>query len=353
MVDLVQGTTPDEWSCPMKVARLHGLGDVRVSDEEAPVAAAGESLVRVTAVGLCGSDLHWFGEGGIGDAQLASPLVLGHEMAGVVEGGALDGRRVAIDPAWPCGHCEDCLRGNRNLCRQVRFAGHGSNDGGLRELMAWPEHLLHPVPDSISDADTAMLEPLGVALHAHDLASPGAADTVAVVGCGPIGLCLVQLARATGAGLVVAVEPLAHRREAARALGADVVLDPADPGAIPALLDATGGRGVDVAFEVAGNDAAVAVAVEAAAPGGQVLLVGIPGEDTTSFPASVARRKGLTLKLSRRMKEMYPRAIRLVERGLVDVRSVVTHSYAMDEVAQAFRTADDREGLKVVVRPSA
>jgi L-iditol 2-dehydrogenase len=337
----------------MKVARLHGLGDVRVEEEPAPVATDGQSLVRVTAVGLCGSDLHWFSEGGIGDAQLAAPLVLGHEMAGVVLEGPLAGRRVAVDPAWPCGHCEDCLRGNRNLCRDVRFAGHGRNDGGLRELMAWPDHLLHLVPDELSDADTAMLEPLGVALHAHDLAGPRAADTVAVVGCGPIGLCLVQLARATGAAVVVAVETLPHRRAAAAAMGADVVLDPADPGALAAILEATGGRGADVVFEVAGNDPAVALSVEATAPGGQVILAGIPGEDHTSFPASVARRKGLTLKLSRRMKEMYPRATRLVQRGLVDVRSAVTHTYGLDDVAEAFRVADERHGLKVVVTPSA
>jgi L-iditol 2-dehydrogenase len=151
----------------------------------------------------------------------------------------------------------------------------------------------------------------------------------------------------------VAVEPLEHRRAAAAAMGADVVLDPGDAGTQRAVLDATGGRGVDVAFEVAGNDEGVAIAVEAAAPGGQVMLVGIPGEDTTSFPASVARRKGLTLKLSRRMKEMYPRSTRLVERGLVDVRSVVTHTYGLDRVDEAFRTASEREGLKVVVTPSA
>lgn len=337
----------------MRAARLHGLRDVRVGEMPEPVAADGESLVRVSAVGLCGSDLHWFSEGGIGDAQLARPLVLGHEFAGVVQGGPLDGRRVAVDPASPCGACESCLLGNRNLCPRVQFAGHGSNDGGLRELVAWPDHLLHPVPDTISDADAAMLEPLGVALHAHDLARPRAGDTVAVVGCGPIGLCLVQLARSTGATTVIAVEPLAHRRAAAASMGADVVLDSAATDVAAALDDATGGRGVDVAFEVAGNDAAVALAVAAARQGGQVVLAGIPGEDSTSFPASVARRKGLTLKLSRRMKEMYPRTIRLVERGAVDVRSVVTHGFGLGEVEEAFRVADERAGLKVVVSPGS
>ena len=334
----------------MTAARLHGIGDVRVGREEAPVPGSGELLVRVTAVGLCGSDLHWFGEGGIGDAQVGSPLVLGHEMAGVVVGGDLDGTPVALDPARPCGRCEQCLEGHRNLCPAVAFAGHGGNDGGLRELVAWPRDLLHTVPAAFTPADTAMLEPLGVALHALDLGHPRIGATIAVVGCGPIGLCAVRLARVAGAAQVIAVEPLAHRRAAATAAGADVVLDiTAD---LPALLtEATGGRGVDVAFEVAGNDDAVATAVEVVRPGGRVVLAGIPGEDTTRFPASTARRKGLTIKLSRRMKEVYPRAITLVERGMVDVTSLVTHTFPLDRVQEAFVVAERREGLKVVVAP--
>ncbi|MCL3859741.1 zinc-binding dehydrogenase [Actinotalea sp. K2] len=337
----------------MRVARLHAVGDVRVGHEADPVPTQGQSLVRVTAVGLCGSDLHWFSEGGIGDAGLSTPLVLGHELAGVVQGGPQDGVRVAVDPAHPCGRCEHCLEGNRNLCPTVGFAGHGRTDGGLRELVAWPTELLHPVPDALSDADAAMLEPLGVALHAMDLARPRLGATVAVVGCGPIGLCVVQLARAAGATRVVAVEPLAHRRAAAVALGADVALDAHHPDILDQVAEATHGRGADVVVEVAGNDAAVGLSVHAARAGAKVILAGIPGQDSTTFPASVARRKGLSLLLSRRMKEMYPRTTRLVERGVVDVRSVVTHTFGLDDSAQAFAVADARTGLKVVVEPGA
>ena len=336
----------------MKVARLHGVGDIRVADADQPVPGAGESLVRVSAVGLCGSDLHWFSEGGIGDARLVHPLVLGHEFAGVVAGGRQDGRRVAVDPARPCGACEQCLEGNRNLCPSVRFAGHGRDDGALREYVAWPTALLHPVPDALSDADAAMLEPLGVALHAHDLGKTRAGGVVAVIGCGPIGLCLVQLARAAGAPQVVAVEPLGHRREAATAMGADVVLDAGAADLSAALAQATSGRGVDVAFEAAGNDAAVGLAVAAARPGGRVVLAGIPGQDTITFPASVARRKGLTIKLCRRMKDTYPRATRLVAGGLVDVSSIVSHTFPLARAEEAFRAASDRVGLKVIVSPN-
>src|SRR5690349_6455588 len=154
------------WMEAMRVARLYGAGDLRVSQEPDPIdVPAGHRRVRVTAVGLCGSDLHWFAEGGIGDAVVGEPLVLGHEFAGVLD----DGTRVAVDPAIPCGVCASCLEGHPNLCPAVRFAGHSTQDGGLRELLVWPAHRLHPLPDTISDAGGAALEPLGVAIHAFDL----------------------------------------------------------------------------------------------------------------------------------------------------------------------------------------
>jgi L-iditol 2-dehydrogenase len=323
-------------------ARLHGTGDVRVADE--PVRAPGpqESLVRVQAVGLCGSDLHWYEEGGIGDARLANPLVVGHEFAGVVEGGPLDGRRVAVDPALHCGHCARCLEGNQNLCPNVVFAGHGDCDGGLREYLTWPTEALHALPDSIDAAAGAMLEPLGVAIHSFDLGHVHLGSDVAVVGCGPIGLLLVQVARAAGARVTLAVDPLPHRREAAERAGAELVVSPED---LPSGIDA------DVAFEVAGTDPAVDAAMRVARPGARVVLVGIPGDDHTSFSASLARRKGLTIAMVRRMNAVYPRAIRLVERGLVDVDALVTHRYPLSDVDEAFRVATARTGLKVVVEP--
>jgi L-iditol 2-dehydrogenase len=338
----------------MRAARLYGIGDIRISDEPMPVPDSRSSLIRVTAVGICGSDLHWYEDAGIGDAQLSAPLVIGHEFAGVISAGPRQGERVAVDPAIPCTVCEQCLEGNRNLCSFVDFAGHSSTDGGLREYVAWPNDLLHPLPDALSDPDGAMLEPLGVALHAYDLGHVRIGSTVAVIGCGPIGLCLVQLARAGGATQVIAADPLAHRREAALRYGADVALG-ADPAEFdPGLAEATQGRGADVVFEVAGTDEAVAMAIEAARPGARVVLAGIPSNDRTSFSASAARRRGLSLIMVRRMKEsVYPRAIRLVERGTIDVRTMVTARFGLSRVEQAFRTAQAREGLKVVVEAEA
>src|SRR5512141_2774976 len=168
----------------MRVARLHAAGDVRLHDEPLPVAGPGETLVRIEAVGLCGSDLHWYEDGGIGGTRITRPIVLGHEFAGRTA----DGRLVAVDPAIYCGHCPLCLEGHPNLCPSVRFAGHGPVDGALREWMAWPSECLVPVPDGFSASDAAMLEPLGVAIHSVDLGHVRTGDAVGVFGCGPIGL---------------------------------------------------------------------------------------------------------------------------------------------------------------------
>jgi len=333
-----------------QVARLHGVGDVRVQSEPMPVPAADESLVRVTAVTLCGSDLHWFAEAGIGDVRLKSPLVLGHEFAGVVESGELRGRRVAVDPAIPCGKCEFCLEGNPNFCTALRFAGDGVYDGALREHIAWPTHCLFPLPASLSDADGAMLEPLGVAIHSVDLGHVKPGMSVGVFGCGPIGLLALQVARAAGATRMIATDKLPQRLDAARELGAEV-FEAADGQENAAIWAATGGRGVDVAFEAAGENAAVETAMAVVKRGGQVILIGIPAEDRTMFTASTARRKGLTIKVVRRMKNTYPRAIRLVESGVVDVRSLVTHRFPLAEVDKAFTVACRREGIKVAVEP--
>jgi L-iditol 2-dehydrogenase len=326
----------------MTAARLHGVRDIRTHAEAIPTAGAGEELVRITAVGLCGSDLHWFTEAGIGDARLTRPLVPGHEFAGVIEGGPRDGLRVAVDPALPCRRCAMCLDGYRNLCPDVVFAGHSGRDGGLQQYLAWPSWALHPLPEGLNAVDGAMLEPLGVALHALDLGHLRIGSSIAIVGAGPIGLLLAQAARRAGATRVVVVEPLAHRRDAAMRYGADVVLD---------VDDAVDDIGADAVFELAGNDDAVEIALRAARPGARVVLGGIPDGDRTSFQASLARRKGLTLVLVRRMNEAYPRAIRLVEQGLIDVASIVTHRYPLEDVAEAFVVAADRQGLKVVIEP--
>jgi L-iditol 2-dehydrogenase len=333
-------------------ARFHGAHDIRLASEPMPAVGPSETLVEITAVGLCGSDLHWYDEGGIGDSRIGHPLVGGHEMAGIARGGPLDGVHVAVDPAIADLACDMCLRGDPNLCRHIRFAGHADLDGGFQQYLAWPTHLLHPLPEGLTDADGAVLEPLGVAIHATDLGHIPLTGSVAVIGCGPIGLLLLQTVRAAGAVRVLAADPLPHRRAAAAERGADVVLDPGADDYRAALADFSSGLGVDVAFEAAGTDPAIAAAVDVVRPGGRVVLAGIPSTHDSAFPASDARRKGLTLAMVRRMKEVYPRAMALVEAGLVDVRGLVTHRYPMADIQTAFTDAVARTGLKVIVEPA-
>jgi len=333
----------------MKVLRLYNAHDLRLTDESIPVPGPTETLVKVTSVGICGSDVHWYTEGGIGGTFLTEPLVLGHEFAGIVINKNLNDQRVAVDPAIPCKHCKQCLEGNPNLCPSIRFAGTHGVDGSLQEYISWPSENLYPLPGSISDEEAALLEPLGVALHALELGPIMPGIDVGIYGCGPIGLMMVQLARLSGVSRIYATDKLSSRLETAMELGAtDVFLANGLEG--QDIWQATHQRGVDVAYEMAGDNAAVETAMVTSKYGGKVVIVGITADDRTTFTASTARRKGLTILIARRMRYTYPRAIRLVSEGRIDLKSLITHRFPLDQYDLAFRMAESRSGIKVVIQ---
>lgn len=335
----------------MKVLRLHNKGNLKLHDEPDPVATADEYLLRISAVGICGSDIQWLKKGNIGDARLVRPLVLGHECAGIIEDMAQGSGRVAVDPAICCSTCEFCREGNANLCENMQFAGHDGLDGTLCEKRCWPKAFIHRLPDDMSAIEGAMLEPLGVALHAMDLGHLRLGMTVGVFGCGPIGLLLIQLARAAGAERIIATDRLKHRLEAAREFGATTCITAEDASEWAEVWDATGKKGVDIAFEAACDGSATETAVRSIRPGRHLVLLGIPDDDRIVFTASIARRKALTIRLVRRMKHTYPRAIDLVHNQKIDVHSLVTHRFSLDDFERAFHVAQKREGLKVIVEP--
>jgi L-iditol 2-dehydrogenase len=330
-------------------ARLHGIQDIRVADEPAAGPPPdGWSRIAVTAVGICGSDLHWFTEGTTGEVAIERPVVPGHELAGVAVDGPHAGRRVAVDPAIPCGRCEQCRDGQENLCPTIAFAGHATLDGGLQEELVWPTGLLHPLPDGLSDEAGALLEPLGVAIHTVDLAHVRVGHDVLVLGAGPIGVLAAQVARRAGARRVLVAEPLEHRRRTALRLGADRAWHPDEVS--DGVEEVTSGRGVDVVVEAAGTDLAIATGVECARPGARIALAGIPSTPGSTFPAAPARRKGLTFVMVRRMKRTYGRAADLAMSG-IDLDSLVTARFPLTEVAEAFEYAAARRGDKTVVTP--
>jgi L-iditol 2-dehydrogenase len=332
----------------MRVARVVGPREIRLADAPVPVPGPGEALVRIKAVGICGSDLHYYAHGRIGDVRFAPGHILGHEVAGIVEGlgpatpGPAPGTPVAVDPAIHCGACRFCVEGHPNFCRELRFFGSPPTDGALRELLAHPAHLLHPLPPGIGFSVGATIEPLGVAIHAVDLGHLALGASVAVFGSGPVGLLVAAVAQLHGARSVCAVEPLAHRRKIAVQFGATEALDPADGDVVRSIRDLTDGDGVDVAFEVAGSPEATTQAVQVVRPGGTLVLAGYWEADAVTLPGITAMRKGLTIRFVRRMKHTFPRAIDLVCRDQVNLSALITHEFALAEVAEAFARAERR-----------
>jgi L-iditol 2-dehydrogenase len=220
-----------------------------------------------------------------------------------------------------------------------------------------PAENCFPLPQGFGPAEGALLEPLGVAIHAVDLAHLKLGYTVAVLGAGPIGLLIAVVARASGASEIYVTEPLAYRRQFALDYVADVALNPYEKEAdvVTEIMRLTGGRGVDVAFEAAGAPETPQQAAAVTRPGGKVIVAGIPADDTMTMNASTVRHKGLTIKLVRRMKHTYPRAIRLIQRGMVDVKPLITHTFSLERIAEAFEMVAAYEDgvLRVVIQISS
>ena len=348
----------------MQVARLHGPTDIRIAAEpEPPPPAAGEVTLTIGTVGLCGSDLHMYEAARIGYTTLSRPVVLGHEFMGVVAAlgdDALDGnhqplelgQRVAVEPAVPCWRCELCENGHPNLCPNHYFYGLFPEDGALRERMNVSARNCFPLPDALSDDVGPLLETLGVAIHAIDLAKIRLASTVGVLGAGPVGLLITRLAVLAGASQVIAFDKFDWRLRKARDWGATQAfnVDECDPAG--AVMDITGGRGVDVAIEAAWADHSVQQAADMARYGGRLVLVGIPPDDKLQLQHSVARRKGLTIMMSRRMKHTYPRAIELALAGKVKLEELISHRYDLAQTAEAYASnlAYERGINKVILR---
>lgn len=348
----------------MLAARLYSARDLRVDEiADVPPPGDGEVTIRVRAVGICGSDLHTYIDGRIGSTTVQTPLVLGHEFGGeviAVGANALDGmgnalrvgQRVAVDPASPCLRCEMCELGHPNLCHRLHFCGLWPDDGALREHMNWSAHSCFPVPDDITDAGAALLEPLGVALHAVDLGKLQVAKSVAILGCGPIGLLILRLAQLSGANPIYAFDCYPWRVEKAKAWGATnawTIGDDVDP--VNIIREQTLGRGIDVVFEAAWADHSISQAADMARLGGRVVLVGIPSEDKLTMKHSTARRKGLTIVMSRRMKHTYPRSIHLATAQGLNLEEIVSHRFPLREAPQAFALNADYQDqvVKIVV----
>lgn len=348
----------------MQVARLYGPKDIRIQTENRPPApSAGEVAINIRAVGICGSDLHMYETGAIGYTRISRPFILGHEFMGEVAAVGADardglhqplqvGQRVAVDPVVPCWRCELCENGHPNLCPHHTFYGLFPQDGALREQMTVSARSCFPMPDSLSDDVGPLLETLGIAIHAIDFSKIRVASRVAVIGAGPVGLLIARLAALAGASQVFSFDRLDWRVNKARQWGADYACNVSQCDPVQAVMDATAGRGVDVAIEAAWADHSVQQAADMLRHGGRLALVGIPPDDQLTLKHSVARRKGLTIIMSRRMKHTYPRALDLATSGKVKLEELASHHYDLSQTAAAYASAAAYEdGIhKVILR---
>jgi L-iditol 2-dehydrogenase len=334
----------------MRVAVLREPGDLVIEQRPTPEPAPGHVLVRVSAVGVCGSDTHYFDHGRIGHFVVESPLVLGHEAAGVVAAvgaGVTDlrpGQRVSIEPGVPDLTCHHCLAGRYNLCAGMRFFATPPIDGAFAEYVTVHAAFAHPVPDEVGDDAAALLEPLSVAVWACRKARVSPGDRVLVTGAGPIGLLALQTARAFGATDVTVRDVNPDRLAVARSLGADRTLDAREPWpgdvAAPTVL-----------LECSGAVAAATEGLRALDRAGRAVLVGM-GSDDLPLPVSVIQERELVVTGTFRYAGTWPAAIALAASGRVNLDALVTGHYDLADAHLALTAARDVPGsVKVIVRP--
>jgi L-iditol 2-dehydrogenase len=330
---------------------LNGIGDVTVEERPVPTPQAGEVLIRIGSVGVCGSDVHYYDHGRIGPYVIDRPLVLGHEAGGEVAQLGTDvtrlqvGQRVSIEPGVPCRSCEQCLGGRYNLCPDVRFFATPPYDGAFCQYVAMPETFVHPVPDNVSDDAAGLIEPLSVGIWAcrRGQVSPGA--RVLITGAGPIGLVSLQAALAYGAAEVVVSDVNTQRLALATELGATSVVD-----ASQAELSSSGME-PDVLLECSGNGRATTEAIRTVARAGRVVLIGMGGNEL-AVPLSYVQDRELVITGAFRYANTWPTAISLVTSGRVDLDSLVTGHYGLDEVEKALTASRrDPSTIKPMVRP--
>ncbi len=337
----------------MRILRLTGLRRLELQSAPPPeLRSPGDVRIRVTRVGVCGSDVHYYAEGRIGSQVVRYPFAVGHECAGVVDaiGPAVSrvrpGDHVAVEPAVSCGTCDQCRAGRPNTCRSLKFLGcPGQLEGCLADFIVMPETNCLPLPAGADDDLGALSEPLAIALYAVRQSGPVSGRRIAVLGAGPIGLSVILAARAEGAAVVYATEPVAERRAAALRAGAAWVGHPEDDDPV-AEIARREPAGLDVVFECCGRQSAVDQAVAMLGPGGTLSMVGIPSVDRISMQIDLARRKEVRFQNVRRQAHCAEPALDMLASGRIDARWMITHRFPLERAPEAFELVEQlRDGV--------
>jgi L-iditol 2-dehydrogenase len=342
-------TTPTLIPHSMRASVLDSAHALRLEERAVPSPAADEVLIKVGAVGVCGSDVHYFREGRIGDFVVEQPMVLGHEAGGMIVavGAVVDpariGQRVSIEPQRSCRVCSYCKSGEYNLCPEIEFYATPPIDGAFAQYVTIQADFAYEIPDSMSDNAAALLEPLSVGIAAVQKAKITVGSSVLIAGAGPIGIIAAQVAKAFGAERVIVTDPAPGRRELALRLGATYAYDPSDPAAVDLRVNAF--------IDASGVSPAIRAGIRSVLPGGAAILVGM-GEDDMVLPVSVITSREIVVTGIFRYHNTWPTAIHLVTSGQVDLDSLVSDVFTLDEVEAALEVNATPSSMKHVVRPN-
>jgi L-iditol 2-dehydrogenase len=339
----------------MRTAVLVEPGEFELRDRTRPEPGPGEVLVAIRNVGICGSDIHYYEHGRIGDYVVENPIVLGHESAGeVVEVGSATtgispGDRVALEPGVPCRRCSHCKQGRYHLCESVEFMATPPHDGAFAEFVTWPADFCYPLPDSVSTVEGALCEPLSVGLHATHRGGVGPGDTVLVAGAGPVGLLAAAAARAAGATDVLITDIVPSKLEFARQRGVDSTINVAETDLGAAVETYTDGSGVDIVIECSGAESSIGSTLDVVRRGGTVVLVGLPAEAEIPLNVLDVIDNELDVHGSFRYHNTYSTAIDLLADGTVDAAEIVDFEAQLSEIGAAFDRVIDPSVVKGMI----
>lgn len=342
----------------MKVAVMLGIGKMGFEERDIPEVKDDEVLVRLEYVGICGSDLHYYETGAIGDYVVKPPFVLGHEPGGVVVETGKNvkhlkvGDRVALEPGKTCGHCEFCKTGRYNLCPDVVFFATPPVDGVFQEYVAHEADLCFKLPDHVSTMEGALIEPLAVGFHAAMQGEAKAGQTAVVMGAGCIGLVTMMALKAMGVSRVYVVDIMQKRLDKAMELGADGVINGSEVDAVETVMKLTEGKGCDLAVETAGTQITTVQAIHMTKKGSTIVLVGYSKSGEMTLPMSLVLDKELTFKTVFRYRHIYPMAIEAVASGKVNLKGIVTDIFSLDDVQKAmyYSVSNKSDVVKAVIK---
>lgn len=325
-----------------KAIFMSGTNEMVWKDVPVPALRDNDVLIKVEVVGICGSDVHYYTHGRIGDFIVNGDFILGHECAGeVIEVGSgvktlKVGDRVALEPGKTCGKCEPCKTGRYNLCAEVEFFATPPYHGTLTNYVAHPEDMCFKLPENVSNVEGALVEPLAVGLHATSLGEVKLGDTVVIYGSGCIGLVTLLSAKARGAAKIIVIDVLENRLKTALKLGATHVINPMETDGIKAIMEITEGKGAEVVIETAGAVVTLKQTVDALKIGGTIVLVGMTPKDEVEFNFMKLMGKEGVIKPIFRYRNLYPLAINAIASGTINVKDIVSHEFDFNESKEAF-----------------